>query len=549
MKKYLLLLLPLLLLAAGCTPQTPTPVQAWSVVKLLSQEEQIESITDVRTVRHCGPIVEQKSISCVAGTSKELSFEIGGSGGVSLGIEVTVDSSIGNALGLNRESGEQLELPVPPDGSMYRYIVTTEYRVLHGEALAVSNAGEESTANYAFQATCSLRIEDVEEQPCQQAVAGNGGEEQPTSMPETPGGGENMPGQESASNVVSQAASLLDEANARYQEGDFAQAVELYGKVLELEPQNAIAYNQRGNAYRQMEQYALCINDYTQAIQYAASPAERATYYANRGAAYALQGDIQRALDDFGQAIAQNPDFARAYESRAALYAQLGNYAQAIADYTTFLNLKPDTPTGFVQRAQAYANAGDLQAAIRDYTQAIALQPMASAYFNRGELYRKLGDPADALADYAQALQLDSSYAPAYLARGLLEYGQNDYEAAVLDLTRAISLGYGNFDAYLHRGLAYLQREEGEAAVSDFTQALSLSPDYADLYFYRAQSYLLTGERQAAIEDLTAFLQAAPPDSPLLPEAQKLLKALQEQKPPEGGEGLVAPTIPSDPNQ
>ncbi len=544
--RFLPFLIVILLLSA-CTPQTPTPVKAWSVVKLLSQEEQVESITDVRTVRHCGPIIEQKSISCVAGTSRELSFEIGGSGGVSLGIEVTVDSSIGNALGLNRESGEQLDLPVPPDGSVYRYIVTTEYRVLHGQALAVANTGEESTANYAFQATCSLRIEDVEEQPCQQAVAG--GEETPTAAPEASAGGENQPEGGEQMAVTTTANDLLDQANTRYQEDDFTQAVELYAKALELEPQNAIAYNQRGNAYRQMEQYDLCINDYTQAIQYAASPAEKATYYANRGAAYALQGDIQRALDDFGQAIAQNPDFARAYESRAALYAQLGNYAQAIADYTTFLSLKPDTATGYVQRAQAYANTGDLQAAVQDYTQAIALQPLASTYFNRGLLYRKLGNFSRALEDYAQALQLDSHYAPAYLARGLLEYEQGDYDAAILDLTRAISLGYGNFEAYRYRGAAYLQQSLGEVAVSDFTQALSLSPDETELYFYRAQAYLLTGDQQSAIADLETFLQTAPPDSPLLPEARDLLKTLQDQKPPESENILTAPTLPPTPNQ
>ncbi len=538
--KHFLLLLALFL--GACTSQTPTPAKTWSIVKLLTQEEQVESITDVRTVRHCGPIVEQKSISCIAGTSKELSFEIGGSGGISLGVEVTVDTSIGNALGLNRESGEQLDLPVPPDGKVYRYIVTTEYRVLHGQALAVSNAGDEETADYAFQATCTLRIENVEEQPCQQNIAGN---ENPAPTPAENSGEaasqatQSVPPQESA-----QAEALLDQANARYQEGDFTQAIDLYSRVLELDPHNAIAYNQRGNAYRQLEAYAQCINDYTQAIQYAASPAESATYYANRGAAYALQGEVQRALEDFTQAIEHNPNFARAYESRAALYAQLEQYQQAIADYTTFLTLKPDTPTGYVQRAQAYLGTGNLQAAVQDYSQAISIQPDAAAYYNRGQLYRQLGDASSALEDFNQALQLDPHYVLAYVARGILEYEQGNYEAASIDLTRAISLGYGNPDAYIYRGIAYLQEGEGEAALSDLTQALSLAPERVSLYFYRAQAYLLTGDTQAAIADLETFLQTAPADSPLRAEAKKLLKLLQDDNAAGSGKIIVAPTLP-----
>ncbi len=538
-KRVLLLMAGAALLLSACSPKNPGTATSWRVVQLLSQEEQVESITEVRTVRHCGPIVEQKSISCIAGTSNELSFSIGGSGGISLGAELTLDSSIGNALGLNRESGEQLDLPVPPDGSVYRYIVTTEYRVLNGEALAKSSSGEERNATYTFQATCTLRIESVEEAACPQPMAGT----------ENASGGEPTPEAGEASPTPDTTA-LLDQANQLYQQGEFAQAVNIYSQVLQIDPQNAIAYNQRGNAYRQLEQYDLCIGDYTQAIQNAASAAESATYYANRGAAYALQGDLQRALEDFTQAISLNPNFARAYESRAGIYQQLGKYTEMAADYSTFLSLKPDSVNAYLQRAQAYERLGDLDAAIQDYTQAAALQPDdPSAYFNRGQLYQQRGDLASAREDYNRVLQLDPNHVRAYFARGSISYQQGDYAAAVADFSRALDLGYGNPDVYIYRGIAYLQQGQGAPAVDDLTQALSLAPEQVDLYYYRAQAYVLTGDLKAAIDDLSAFLNAAPTDSPLRPEAESLLENLRKSEPAGGNGLLTAPTVPADPNK
>ncbi len=538
MKRFLLIFFALLFLNA-CTPgPTGTPTQNWSIVKLLTQEEQVESITDVRVVRHCGPILEQKSISCVAGTSKELSFSMGGSGGFSLGVEVTVDSSVGNALGLNRESGEQLDLPSPPDGSIYRYIVTTEYRVLHGQALAKSTAGEERPADYAFQATCTLRIENVEEQSCQENVAGNsaGGE------------GASEAQQTAEADLASQVESLLAQATQQYQAGQYAEAINIYTQVLALDPANAIAYNQRGNAYRQLEQYEMCLNDYTQAVQNATSQAEAATYYANRGAVYALQNEWQRALNDFTQALNLNAEFARAYESRAGVYEKLGQYEQAITDYSTFLNLKPDSVNAYLQRAQAYEQTGDLNAAINDYTQALALQPDASAYYNRGQLYQAIQQYDQALQDYNQAIQQDANYAQAYFARGSIAYQNSQYDDAILDLTKAISLGYGNPDVYVFRGIAYLQKQQGPPAIDDFTQALSLAPERIDLYFYRAQAYVLTENTKAAIDDLMQFLNLAAADSPLRLEAKKLLERLQGNEPVnDTGTPIIAPTLPINP--
>ena len=49
--------------------------------------------------------------------------------------------------------------------------------------------------------------------------------------------------------------------------GDFSDAIEDYTKAIELDPDYADAYNNRGYAYYLLEQYGKALNDYDKAIE------------------------------------------------------------------------------------------------------------------------------------------------------------------------------------------------------------------------------------------------------------------------------------------
>ena len=59
-----------------------------------------------------------------------------------------------------------------------------------------------------------------------------------------------------------------------------------------------------------------------------------ATAYHNRASAYALSGDLDRAIADYTRAIELNPDSATAYDDRGRAYAAKGDYTRAVADVT-----------------------------------------------------------------------------------------------------------------------------------------------------------------------------------------------------------------------
>ena len=56
--------------------------------------------------------------------------------------------------------------------------------------------------------------------------------------------------------------------------------------------------------------------------------------YHNRGDAYSLKGDVDRAISDYTKAIVLNPNYAPAYNSRGRAYASKGDYIRAVDDVT-----------------------------------------------------------------------------------------------------------------------------------------------------------------------------------------------------------------------
>jgi tetratricopeptide (TPR) repeat protein len=115
----------------------------------------------------------------------------------------------------------------------------------------------------------------------------------------------------------------------------------------------AILLTNRGNAYRNKEQYDRAIQDYNQAIKL--NPKDSFPFN-NRGNAYFNKGEYDRAIQDYTQAIKLNPTFAMAYNGRGAAYAGKGQYDSAIQSYDQAIKLKPDFELAVKNRDQAVAN-------------------------------------------------------------------------------------------------------------------------------------------------------------------------------------------------
>jgi len=168
----------------------------------------------------------------------------------------------------------------------------------------------------------------------------------------------------------------------------------------ETEQNLAIVFRNRGIAFKSKGNYDRAIEDYSQAI--ALNP-QFADAYLSRGIAYKTMGDYNHAIEDYSHAIELNPGYADAYDARCYVKAILGRLPEALADCTESLRLLPNTYYTLDSRGLIYLKMGRFDEAISDYDAALRVNPrIAESLYGRGLAKLKRGD-SDGTADIAAA--------------------------------------------------------------------------------------------------------------------------------------------------
>lgn len=116
----------------------------------------------------------------------------------------------------------------------------------------------------------------------------------------------------------------------RAQYTDSQTAVSFLQKAIQEDPTFAEAYNNRGNAYRGMREYAKAMQDYNKAISLAPNLEQT---YNNRGNIYYDQRNFQMAVRDYNKALSLNADYPLAYLNRGLAYHQLKKDDLACRDF------------------------------------------------------------------------------------------------------------------------------------------------------------------------------------------------------------------------
>jgi tetratricopeptide (TPR) repeat protein len=114
------------------------------------------------------------------------------------------------------------------------------------------------------------------------------------------------------------AVGYYNRGNAYYQNKDYERAIENYNEALRLDPKDFKAYCNRGCAYEAKKDYDRAIQDYSESIRL--DPTHAFVYH-NRGNAYRARKDYHRAVEDYTDAIRRDPKHAPAYNDLASLLA------------------------------------------------------------------------------------------------------------------------------------------------------------------------------------------------------------------------------------
>jgi tetratricopeptide (TPR) repeat protein len=179
---------------------------------------------------------------------------------------------------------------------------------------------------------------------------------------------EDKPSNISRSNDDIQLNALLSEGRSCIREYRYIEAIDLFTKIIEINPSLSQAYNFRGIARRKL-------------------------------------GELDLAIEDYNLALNINENYVEVLNNRGVALDKKGDHDSAISDFTKAINIDASNPHTYNNRATAYTNKGDYNMTLVDCTRAIQEDnKMADAYVNRGVAKVLLGLNEDAETDFEIAV-------------------------------------------------------------------------------------------------------------------------------------------------
>jgi len=327
---------------------------------------------------------------------------------------------------------------------------------------------------------------------------------------------------------VGWAEPFIGKGDALKELGDYVPAAAAYTSALTANQNSVEAYNGRGEAMLELQQIDAAMQDFSAALELDPGNAE---VLSNVGHVLAnFSRDPVQAIRRLDDALALNPDDARAYRDRGYAHVLLREVDKAQADMQKAIELAPDDFANYAVAASMlllqdmHAPAIEmLNKAIETYKPEKSGDPTIylDGYLSRADAWLKLGEKepdaakanavfenvirdADAvLAVYKDRFPYSGS---AYYRKGRAQRMLQDYSAAIDSLTDAIQSAQGQdvaymSEAYLYRGISWFNLEEPELARGDFEQASATGNGFQDprVYLWIGYTYHKEGDYREAI--------------------------------------------------
>jgi serine/threonine protein kinase/tetratricopeptide (TPR) repeat protein len=251
----------------------------------------------------------------------------------------------------------------------------------------------------------------------------------------------------------------------RYNKGANENAIELFKKALELDPNYALAYAGLGDCYGQRFQkfgFTDAWNDSSIVVSKRAIAIDPglAEGYKALGLAQFNKGWMKQGLESNKEAIKLNPNYWPAIGNIGASYEMLGNLADAAIWDNKSDQLNPTGGFGYSLLSKVYILLLDYQNAEKNLNIALNLQPdLIVAHENYAQLHFALGNYQQVLNDCEKVLSITPDDSPSIIFSALSFINMGSYSKAEDILKKMPSNSFFQSEANIIR--AYLNKRNG----------------------------------------------------------------------------------------
>ncbi len=289
-------------------------------------------------------------------------------------------------------------------------------------------------------------------------------------------------------------------------------ALRAFEDALRLNPNNAVALCQRGNALADLGQFPLAIENYDRAIALDPRFIEAHDF---KGVALARTGQLEQALLSVERALSIAPYNFNALNNRANLLRDLGRLEEALDAFDIVIRVEPRFPIAYSMRAHTLAALGRHDEAVREFERAVEANPNdIEARVNIGTALLFAGQAEAGIAAFRAALVLNPNHVDCLANLGKALASRNNREEAEELFRRCIGLQPDHLDAVLGLGLLLSQQMHFDEGGRCFQTVLKVDLNNRPALHGLARAMEAFGQNESALVCYDHLLSFDPDDAP-----------------------------------
>ena len=290
---------------------------------------------------------------------------------------------------------------------------------------------------------------------------------------------------------MSEMYSKLSEAQKTFESGFPDEAIELYGKAIEMYPNFALLQYNLGMIYlRQKDDYQavehfriagelnVSVEKYKKAVRVIAQKTVQL------GIEHSRRKDYDLAIESFLLALSYDSNYSDAMYRLGVTYYRVSEYNNARDILINNIELSPSNYQSYKLLGDTYNKLNELENAISNYKESIKFNPnYAKGYFALGRALNKNGDTMDAIEALNNAISIDPSNAKVFEQLGAIYQSLGKLDDAISNYNLSIANNPKSYMVYYRLASVYNEKEDYQSAQENSKKSLDIKRNFAGSFF------------------------------------------------------------------
>ncbi len=315
----------------------------------------------------------------------------------------------------------------------------------------------------------------------------------------------------SIKNYDSQSIILFYIANCYYSNNDLNESLQYLDKAVEINPQFARAWSNKGAALGILGKYEEAIVACDKAVEINPQFAEA---WCNKGVALTILSRYEETTVAYDSATNINPQSAETWSNKGVALINLGRYEAAIAACDKAIEIKPQSAEAWSIKGVALINLGRYEEAIVAYNKAIEINPQfATTWYIKGITLGILGRYEEAIVAYNKAIEINPQFAEAWCNKGTALSDLGRFEESLVVHDKAIEINPQLVEAWYNKGNALKDLGRYEEAIAAYDKAIEITPQFTEAWNNKGNALRDLGRYEEAIAAFDKAIEINPQDA------------------------------------